>query len=224
MSLRILQLKQRLPNLVIIFCKWKVVPIHIDNQIPRTNFDTGKITAGIERLSTLYRSVLWREVKRYTLSPLQAQILLFINSHAEALNNVSHLAKEFAVTKATISDAVHVLLGKKLLKRQSGNDKRAFSLLLTASGRKQARKLSTLTEFFDGALAGISAEDTQKIWEGLLLLIGNLQRTGVIPLRMCFGCQHFGRDHISGTPHYCKLMQKPLALMDIRLDCSEHSA
>jgi hypothetical protein len=41
----------------------------------------------------------------------------------------------------------------------------------------------------------------------------------VIPLRMCFSCQHFEKR--KGVP-YCNLLQQSLHLEDIRLDCQEH--
>lgn len=179
-----------------------------------------KIAMGIERLSTMFRAALWEEAKRCGLSPLQAQILLFISSHASALNSVSHLAKEFAVTKATISDAVRVMLEKKILKKQPGDDARAFSLTLTASGHKQVKKFSALTQYFDEALTPIPPNERKKIWEGLLLLMEHLQKTGVIPLRMCFSCQHYSKH--KGAP-YCLLLQQALRLEDIRLDCPEHT-
>lgn len=178
-----------------------------------------KIAAGIERLSTVFRAALWEEAKQYGLSPLQAQILLFIVSHAPALNSVSQLAKEFAVTKATVSDAVRVLIEKKLLMKRSLDDARAFSLALTASGKKYAQKSSALTAFFDKTLADIPAEDSAKIWEGLLLLLGHLQKTGIIPLRMCFSCEHYSNN--KGVA-YCYLLKQALQLEDIRLDCPEH--
>ncbi len=178
-----------------------------------------KIVMGIERLSTLFRAALWDEAKHSELSPLQVQILLFIASHAPMQNSVSTLAKEFAVTKATISDAVRVMLEKKILKKQSGDDARAFSLHLTASGNKQLQKLSVFIDFFDGALTLIPANERKKIWEGLLLLMGHLQKTGIIPLRMCLNCQHYGKH--KGTA-YCNLLKQPLQLEDIRLDCPEH--
>ena len=128
-------------------------------------------------------------------------------------------AKEFGITKATVSDAVRSLLGKKLLKKQSAGDARAFSLYLTTSGHKQVEKLGALTQYFDEALTAIPASERKKIWEGLLLLIGHLQKTGVIPLRMCFNCQHFSER--KGAP-YCNLLQQSLYLEDIRLDCPEH--
>lgn len=178
-----------------------------------------KIVLGIERLSTLFRAALWDEAKQCGLSPLQVQIMLFIASHTQTLNNVSCLAKEFGITKATVSDAVRSLLGKKLLKKQSAGDARAFSLYLTTSGHKLVEKLGALTQYFDEALTAIPASERKKIWEGLLLLIGHLQKTGVIPLRMCFNCQHFSER--KGAP-YCNLLQQSLYLEDIRLDCPEH--
>ena len=184
------------------------------------SYDNKKIVFGIERLSTVFRAALWGEAKQYGLSPLQAQILLFISSHAPALSSVSSLAKEFAVTKATVSDAVRVLQEKKLLKKQPSADARIFSLPLTLSGKKHAQKLLAITEYFDRVLVKVSAKDSKKIWEGLLLLIGHLQKTDIIPLRMCFSCQHYASN--KGT-HYCHLLKQPLGLKDIRLDCPEHS-
>lgn len=181
-----------------------------------------KIATAIERLSTIFRSALWEEAKQHQLSPLQTQILLFVACHAEELNNVSHLAKEFALTKATVSDAVRVLLEKQLLKKQASEDARGFNVALTSSGKKLTKKLSGLEDFFGNALEYASEEEQQKIWEGVLLLIGHLQKTGVIPLRMCFTCQHFSKQHPSGSPHYCHLMQAPLTMADLRIDCSEH--
>jgi len=181
--------------------------------------ETTNIATGIERLSTVFRAALWEEAKHCGLSPLQVQILLFIAAHASALNNVSHLAKEFAVTKATISDAVRVMLEKKLLKKQSSDDARVFSLTLTASGHKQVQKLGALSQYFDEALTDIPAGERKKIWEGLLLLMGHLLKTSIIPLRMCLSCQHYRKRKGAA---YCHLLQQPLQLEDIRLDCPEH--
>lgn len=178
-----------------------------------------KIVAGIERLSTLFRATLWEEAKRHGLSPLQTQILLFVASHASALSSVSQLAKEFAITKATASDAVRVLIEKKLLVKRSLGDARAFSLALTASGKRYVQESSVLTNFFDNVLSKIPAQDNAKIWGGLLLLLGHLQKTGIIPLRICFSCEHYSNNN--GVA-YCHLLQQVLRLEDIRLDCSEH--
>ncbi len=182
-----------------------------------------KITAGIERLSTLFRATLWEEAKLYNLSPLQVQILLFIAFHDETQCNITNLAKEFAVTKATISDAVKVILEKSLLRKRGIEDARGFLLYLTSDGKKCVNKLSGLTDFFIKSLDKVPEDEIAKIWEGMLLLIGHLQKTNIIPVRMCFSCRHFGKDHPKGAPHYCNFMQKPLEIKDIRLDCPEYS-
>ena len=183
-----------------------------------------KITAGVERLSTVFRAALWEEAKHYNLSPLQVQILLFVAFHDSGQCSVTGIAKEFAVTKATVSDAVKTLLEKALLKKRGAEDARGFSLSLTADGKKCVNKLSGLADFFATSLSDVPEAEISKIWEGMLLLIGHLQQTEIIPVRMCFSCQHFGKDHAKGAPHYCNFLQKPLAIKDIRLDCPEHLA
>jgi DNA-binding MarR family transcriptional regulator len=182
-----------------------------------------KIIAGIERLSTVFRSALWEEAKHYNLSPLQVQILLFISFHDTEQCRVTYIAKEFAVTKATVSDAVKVLLEKKLLKKYGTEDARGFFLALAADGKKCVEKLSGLSDFFSASLASIPEDEINKIWEGIMLLIGHLQKNSMIPVRMCFNCRYFGKDHPDGAPHYCHFLQKPLEIKDIRIDCPEHS-
>lgn len=181
-----------------------------------------KIIAGIERLSTIFRSALWEEAKHYNLSPLQVQILLFISFHDAGQCRITSIAKEFAVTKATVSDAVKALLGKGLLEKYGTQDARGFFLSLTLEGKKCAGKLSGISDFFSASLANIPQNEINKIWEGMLLLIGHLQKNSVIPARMCFSCQHFGKNHPSGAPHYCHFLQKPLEISDIRIDCPEY--
>ncbi|MEQ1706131.1 MAG: MarR family winged helix-turn-helix transcriptional regulator [Rickettsiales bacterium] len=181
-----------------------------------------KMVAGIERLSTVFRAALWEEAKHYNLSPLQVQILLFVAFHNHNQCNITGIAKEFAVTKATVSDAVKTLLEKKLLEKNATDDARGFLLSLTESGRNSVDRLSGLTDYFNNSLSHVPEAEISKIWEGILLLVGHLQKTEIIPVRMCFSCQHFGKDHNEGAPHYCHLMQKPLAINEVRIDCPEH--
>ena len=62
-----------------------------------------KILNGLERLSEVLKSLLWEKAKIHGISPIQIQILLFVSNHHLDICNVSYLAKEFNVTKATIS-------------------------------------------------------------------------------------------------------------------------
>lgn len=183
-----------------------------------------KTIAGIERLSTVFRAALWEEAKTCNLSPLQVQILLFIAFHSDSQCNITSIAKEFAVTKATVSDAVKTLLEKELLKKNAIEDARVFMLTLTRNGKECVKKLSGLSNFFNNSLARVPDMEMAKIWEGAVLLIGNLQNNSAIPVRMCLSCKHFGKDHSEGAPHYCNLMQKPLTIEELRVDCPEYSA
>lgn len=96
-----------------------------------------KIIAGLERISEAFRVLIWNRIKNLTISPLQFQILIFIDSHSKNLTTVGHLAREFNMTPATISDAVASLEQKKLIKRLTNiNDKRSYIFQPTAKGKR----------------------------------------------------------------------------------------
>ena len=98
---------------------------------------SNKIVVGLERVSEAFKVLLWEKAKTLGLSPIQIQILIFIAYHKQELSNVSHLAKEFNVTKPTISDAVKVLEKKDYItKAPSSTDNRSYSILLSAHGKK----------------------------------------------------------------------------------------
>jgi len=82
------------------------------------NLDS-KIVAGLERLSQVFRILLWEKAKEYSLSPIQIQLMIFIQHHSQDKTTISYLAQEFNFTKPTISDAVKVLEQKKLINLQT---------------------------------------------------------------------------------------------------------
>ena len=96
---------------------------------------SSKIVAGLERVSEVFKILLWEKAKLVGLSPIQIQILIFIAFHKQNLCNVSHLAKEFNVTKPTVSDAIKVLDNKGLIiKNFSSSDNRSYSISLSELG------------------------------------------------------------------------------------------
>ena len=107
---------------------------NLDKQ--NSNLDN-KIVAGLERLSQVFRILLWEKAKEYSLSPIQIQLMIFIRYHSQELSTISYLAQEFNFTKPTISDAIKVLELKKLIKKKSdNNDTRRYTIQLTAKGEK----------------------------------------------------------------------------------------
>ena len=185
----------------------------------------GKIIVALERIAEAFRVGLWNESKEIGLSPIQIQILLFLNFHSTNYCKVSYLAKEFNMTKATISDAVKALEKKKLLTRiASEEDKRSHELHLTEKGKHLALKAANFTDILSKPLEKLSPEHKEQIWNGLFQLIHLLQANGLITVqRMCTNCQYFEAAQ-KGKPAYCKFLKEPLAETALRVDCPEHQA
>src|SRR3546814_20253589 len=100
-----------------------------------SNLDS-RIIAGLERLSHVFRTLLWQKAGEERLSPIQLRLLVFIRYHAPDMNNVSYLAREFNVTKPTISDAIKVL-GIKGLDRKSFVEGKSVSVWVDLVGRRK---------------------------------------------------------------------------------------
>ena len=182
---------------------------------------SSKIVAGLERSSEAFRVLLWEHAKVVGLSPIQIQILLFISFHSETLCNVSHLAHEFNLTKATISEAIKVLHKKKLIeKNPSPVDKRAYSISLTGEGQKVVKETEHFANPIRVATEQLSLEQQQELFKGLSKLIFGLNRAGILTVqRTCYSCRFYEKGKEN---HFCRLMEKPLLDVDIRLDCAEY--
>lgn len=187
-----------------------------------------KIAAALERLSQAFRVLLWEKNKDYNLSPIQIQFLVYLLYHAAEQGTIGQLAKEFTLTPATVSDAITTLEKKKLVFRERCQDDRRLAFVsLTADGKKIARKLSTWANVIQENLAQFDAIEKVVVMKFLMRLIESLQQARVITIaRMCITCKFFQPDahpHAK-APHHCRLLDKPLANSELRLDCPEHEA
>lgn len=180
-----------------------------------------RIVVALERISEAFRVLLWNESKDNSLSPIQIQLLIFIHFHDREKCKVSYLANEFNMTKATISDSIKVLLSKELVSKETDPiDTRSFSLSLTASGEETAKKASLFASSIEQPMEKLSEEQKTIMLNGLLQLIYNLNKSGIINTqRMCFTCSNY--EHTNGE-HYCTLLRSQLAQSELRLDCPEH--
>lgn len=184
--------------------------------------DTGhKIAVALSKLSDLYRQLLWSKAQPLGISPIQVQLMIHIRHHDSSHNTVSHLAKEFQMTKATISDSIRVLVNKELLQKvTSEKDKRSFHLELTNSGRKATDEAEGYTGQVQSQLSKMDSQGSETLFKGLYDLLDMLNEQGVIPVqRMCFGCAFYQGDKDSS--HHCTLLKKNLQTSQIRLDCAE---
>ncbi len=180
-----------------------------------------KIINGLERISKAFRVLLWKESKLYKISPIQIQLLLFCGTHKKEALKVSFLAKEFDLTKATVSDSIKVLLKKELLvKKIDPKDSRSFTVQLTKQGKEIAAKTSGFTSVLNESIDAFSEIEKGVFLEQLIQLIYQLNQKDVIATqRMCLTCFNYKKD---GNSHYCNLMKKELKKPDLRIDCNEH--
>lgn len=177
-----------------------------------------KIVVGLERISEVFKVLLWEHGKAIGLSPIQIQILIFIAYHNYEFCNVSHLAMEFNVSKPTISDAVKVLESKKLIVKEfSPNDKRSYNIRLSEEGKETVKQIEHFANPIKNQLFDI--EGLESFYELLSNLIYKLHTIGLLTVqRMCYSCKFYDKNE---GGHYCKLLYKPLLATDIRMDCPE---
>lgn len=180
-----------------------------------------KITVALERLSEAFRVLLWQESRKNGLSPIQIQILVFLLFHSADKCKVGYLASEFNMTKATISDSIKILFQKELIEKVTdGADTRSFSILLTESGKVVAGEASFFTRPIENAVANLPAYTQDILLVSLMSMIEKLNVDQVITVqRMCKTCRFFDSR---GEQFFCKLLNKPLEIRDLRVDCPEH--
>ena len=182
---------------------------------------SSKIVAGLERVSEVFKVLLWEKAKLVGLSPIQIQILIFIAFHKQELCNVSHLAKEFNVTKPTVSDAIKVLDKKKLIiKNYSSFDSRSYLISLSVLGTEIVSQTYDFSNPLKKQIDYFSSTELENLFGTLSELIYKLNSNGILSVqRTCFGCKYF-QNKKEGS--YCNLLQKELLAQEIRLDCSEY--
>lgn len=187
--------------------------------IQNVNLDY-KIVAGLERLSQVFRILLWEKAKEHSLSPIQIQLLIFIQHHSEEKTTVSYLAQEFNITKPTVSDAVKVLEQKKLINKITDiGDSRSYTIRLTESGQKIVAETENFANPLTAMIAKAKDSDKKILWQNISELIIQLNKLEVISVqRTCFNCKHF---ETKDKTNFCNLLNQKLDTQDIRIDCGE---
>ena len=183
---------------------------------------SSKIVAGLERISEVFKILLWEKAKLVSLSPIQIQILIFIAFHKQSLCNVSHLAKEFNVTKPTVSDAIKVLDKKGVIEKDfSSTDSRSYSILLSDLGIKIVTQTFDFSSPLKKQVESFEQSELESLFGTLNELIYKLNRNGILSVqRTCYGCKFYQKKE--EKIDYCNLLEKRLLNHEIRLDCPEY--
>jgi len=182
-----------------------------------------KLVYALERVSQIYRTLLWQTQVETGLSPIQSQILIFMLFHDDKLLSISAFALEFSVTKATISDAFKTLEKKGLVRKEKDIvDKRRQILKLTKEGIVLAEKIKSYTEPLDAILKEFPSETKLTLFSTLSDILKALNNKNLLaPLRMCTSCHYF---QLKEGKAYCNLLETPLKDEEIRLDCPEYES
>ncbi len=182
-----------------------------------------RIVASLEKIAQAFRVLLWQESREFALSPIQVQVLIFLLYHSEEKRKVSYLAREFNMTKATISDTVKALNQKGLIRKTyEPGDTRSYIMHLTESGREKAAKASLFTREIHAPVDKLHTDDKENLLLSLLNIIRHLNKAGVITIpRMCMTCAYYESSG-NGQKHFCKLLNQDLQVTDLRIDCPEH--
>jgi DNA-binding MarR family transcriptional regulator len=182
-----------------------------------------KIIASLERLGEAFRVLLWEKAKVLGISPIQIQILVFVQFHDVEKCKVSYLAQEFGLTKPTISEAVKSLEQKGFITRQTEIlDSRSHTIHLTEAGKSMVGQVSDFANPMLASIAKISPTEKGVLLEQLLGIISQLQKAGIISMkRMCFSCRFYQKN---GERHFCRFLNVSLRNIELRVDCGEFEA
>lgn len=180
-----------------------------------------KIVIALERISEAFKVLLWEHSKEHGLSPIQIQVLIFINTHSSTMAKVGYLSDEFNITKATMSDTIKTLEKKELIiKEQEETDHRSYQILLTEKGKSIVQKITHYPAIIEKIIHSIPENEKTPLYNNLFSLIDHLNIAGIISIkRMCFTCKFLLKDE---NGFYCNFLQKSLKQNDLRIDCPEH--
>ena len=179
-----------------------------------------KIVVGLQRITEAFKVLLWEKAKEFGLSPIQIQILIFIKNHKAAYCNVSYLAKEFNLTKPTISDAIKTLEKKEMIvKDYSSSDNRSYTIFLSDLGKTTVHKNEDFVNPIHTEIKNISSKEQENLFSTLSSLIYQLNQKNILTVqRTCFACKFYSKNN---NQHHCNLLKKELLNSEIRLDCNE---
>jgi DNA-binding MarR family transcriptional regulator len=191
------------------------------NERERPSQLDGKIVAAFERISEAIRTLAWRSSKEHLLNPVQTRILIFLLHHDQGKHTISNLAREFGITKASISDTVSSLEQRNLVQKiHTENDARSFVIQLNDEGRTIAQKSILFTHDLAASIGKLLPDDKHQLFSTLGDIIFDLHKSGVVTVqRMCQTCDYFDPD---GKRPACKLLGRSLAIEQLQIDCNEH--
>ncbi len=181
-----------------------------------------KIIAALEKISEVFRVMLWEAGKKDNLSPIQVQVLVFLLYHDPSKARVTLLADEFNMTKPTMSEVIQALEDKKLVeKTRDLSDSRTFAITLSPEGKLKAEKLASFAKPMEISMKDLEEREKEEVFSGIYKLLTDMAAKKLIStLRHCEDCSSFEGNNVVS---WCKHFQKALTQKDLRIDCEAHT-
>lgn len=183
-----------------------------------------RLQGALAKLALAARHDYRKKASGAELSAVQAQILSLLSR--DGAMEIGDLAKQLALTPATVSDSVAALERRRLVRREpSPEDRRQVRVIPAPAGKRLGRSLASWPEIFQQGLSGLSRSEKEVFFRVLVRMILSLLAEGTIQqAKMCVTCAYFRPDvHKSAEkPHHCALVNVPLGPVALRLDCPDH--
>ena len=185
-----------------------------------------RAAAGLARVAQALRHRAWDRAHAADLTPTQGAVLTFLDRKPGS--TLSTVAEQLAVQAPTASEAVGVLVAKKLVRKDADpQDRRRKRLRLTAAGEMAAKEASLWPDFLAEVIEELDPAEQGALVRVLQKMIRRMQLRGDIPVtQMCASCRYF-RPHRhpgSAEPHHCAFVDLPFGDRDLRFECPDHEA
>lgn len=185
-----------------------------------------QLLTGLARLGQAIRMDAWRNAGPRNLSPLQADIIIFLGGEARPRRQ-RDVVEALASTPPTVSDAVKALRAKDLLEStRDPADARATVVRLTPEGEAEARRLGVVSATMTEAVSVLSEADLAVMLRGIAAVMKELQDRHAIPVsRMCLTCRFFAPNahpEDVSRPHHCNFVDAPFGDAQLRVTCPDH--
>ncbi len=185
-----------------------------------------QLLAGLARLGQAIHIEAWRNTGPHNLSPLQADIVTYLDSDGVPRRQ-GEVVAALASTPPTVSDAVKVLRRKGLVEAtRDAGDARVVMVRLTPEGQDEARRLSIASATLSDAISTLSESDFAAMLRSTTSIMRALQERHAIPVsRMCLTCRFYEPDAHRGDtdqPHHCHFVDAPFGDAQLRVTCPDH--
>jgi DNA-binding MarR family transcriptional regulator len=153
------------------------------------------------------------------LNPSQRAALGYLAQANRFSRAPSHVAGYLGATRGTVSQTLHVLERKGLVRKaHSATDRRAISYDVTAAGHVALGRARGL----DAAIAAIPADTLQALQHGIVAVLQEMLVTnGGRSFGLCRTCRH--HESTAGGAR-CALLDVDLAVVEAGQICQEHTA